>query len=336
MATNNEKVTIQDIAKKANVSISTVSRVVSGNAKVAKKKHQAVLAAIDELNYRPNLFARGLASGQSMTIGVITQNIGSPFYDSIMHGIIDGFRGSNYSPFITDGQWNNRHEQHLMQTLLGRRVDGMIIVGGTLKTNSLNELNQSTPVVIVARHIPEFSDRCLYVDNFKAAYTATKHLIDANHRQIAHISGPKQHKDAGDRIEGFKQALADAGLDFNPELVVEGNFLQQSGVMAAESLLSTRQPFTAIFCGNDQMAFGARLALYRRGIRVPDDISLIGFDDQPTSAYMTPPLTTIHSPGLELGLESAKMMLKILQGHQYSPPKFEAKLNVRESVSIVR
>ncbi len=336
MGTQREKITIQQIADHADVSISTVSRVLSGNAKVGAKKHEAVLEAVKALNYRPNVFARGLASGQSMTVGVITQHISSPFYDAITQGILEGFENSPYSPIIVDGQWKPEVEERMLRTLQDRQVDGMIIVGGGLSYDLLKEVNEETPIVIVARELTEFKDRCIYIDNFQAAYEATQYLIRMGHREIAHVSGKADHADSKLRLDGYKQALSDAGIPVRDELVVQGNFLPQSGLLAVETLLTRGQSFSAIFCANDQMAMGVRLALYRRGIRVPADISLIGFDDQPSSAFMTPPLTTVKPSATELGKSAAYYISNILKNVDQPLPEQSYELVIRESVAHLR
>ncbi len=331
-----KKVSIQDIARRAGVSKSTVSRVLNRATAVAPDKESAVLEAVSDLNYQPNIFARGLAGGQSMTIGVLTQNVGSPFYDAIMAGVISALEGSRYWPIFADGRWQERVEEKALQTLMSRHVDGLILVGGTLSVQALHTINEQSPLLVVARQIPEFAERCLFIDNFEAAYQATHYLIELGHRRIAHISGMENHQDASQRREGYAQALADAGIELNPNLIVEGTFRQQSGVLAVETLLAQRQTFSAIFAANDQMAMGARLALFRRGIRVPDDVSLIGFDDQSGAAFMTPPLTTVRQPATEMGEAAARILLHLLKNEPYEIPRFPTQLIIRESTSALR
>lgn len=328
-----KRVTILDIAKKANVSKSTVSRVLNDTTPVAPDKETAVLKAVAELNYQPNIFARGLAGGRSLTIGTLTQNVGSPFYANIMRGIISGLEDTPYSTIFADGRWQSDIEEKAIRVFLRRQVDGLIVVGGTLSGNVLIEIADQLPMVIVAREVQGLEEKCLFADNFQAAYKATRHLIEAGHRHIAHITGLDTHQDSLRRQAGYEQALTDAGIEINPNLIVKGNFRRQSGVVAAEALLSRGHSFSAIFVANDQMASGVRLALFRKGIRIPQDISLVGFDDQPESAYMTPPLTTIRQPGDKLGESAADFMLHLLKNKAYEPPKFETELIIRESVS---
>ncbi|MCB8942408.1 MAG: LacI family DNA-binding transcriptional regulator [Ardenticatenaceae bacterium] len=334
---DNSKVTILEIAERANVSPSTVSRVLRGTAGVAEGKREAVLQAVNELDYRPNVFAQSLASGQSMTLGVLTQNFGSPFYDGILQGILQGLDGSDYSPIFADGRWQTAVEQRALQMLLDRRVDGLIVIGGQIPEEKLQKIVGKTPFVAVARKLHTLPDHCLYVDNFAAAYEATRYLIAQGHREIAHITAAMHYQAAIDdvrqRYEGYVQALQDAHITPDSQLVVEGNLLQQSGVLAIETLLLRGRPFSAIFTANDQMAFGARLGLYRRGIRVPEDVSLVGFDDEASAAYFIPPLTTVRQPARALGQTAACAILDMIDGKDVELPVLTADLVIRETVA---
>ena len=331
-----QKVTIQDIADKANVSISTVSRVLNGNTPVAEAKKDAVMAAVSELNYQPNIFAQGLARGQSMTIGVLTQNVSGPVYDTILRGVLQGLVGSGYSPLFADGRWQEKEEQKAIQLLMGRRIDGLIVLGGSSRESLLRQIGQEVPLIVVARDLPSLSEQCLTIDDYQGAYCATQYLIEMGHANIAHITGILAHEDAAARHQGYQQALIDAGIEPHSELVIEGNFSEQSGVMAVEMLLSQNRTFSAIFAANDQMAYGARLALFRRGLRVPDDVSLVGFDDQHSSAYMIPPLTTVRVPASEIGEAAATAILERLADQPFPVPAFPPELVVRESVARCR
>lgn len=334
---DNDKVTILEIAEKANVSPSTVSRVLRGMAGVKGYKREAVLQAMNELDYRPNIFAQSLASGQSMTLGVLTQNFGSPFYDGILQGILQGLDGSDYSPIFADGRWQTAVEAQCLKMLLDRRVDGLILIGGQIPEETLQGLIGKTPFVVVARELATLPNNCLYVDNFAAAYEATRYLINLGHRHIAHITATMPYEetvhDVQHRYNGYVQALQEAGIGLDARLVVQGNLLQQSGVLAIETLLMKGVPFSAIFAANDQMAFGARLGLYRRGIRVPDDVSLVGFDDEASAAYFIPPLTTVRQPARELGQLAAQAILDMINKKTVKLPVLTADLIIRETVT---
>ena len=324
--------TILDIANRADVSISTVSRVLNNTAPVAEKTRERVMNVIVELGYKPNLFAQGLAGGQSRTIGVLTQLIGSPFYDVILRGILKGIDGSGYSPFFADGGWDAKKDQIAINMFMQRQVDGLIILNGHSPEELLIEVAAQVPMIIVGREISYLKEQCLPFDDCEAARKATQYLIDAGHRQIAHITGLPNHQDATERREGYLKALTESGIQPDPRLIVEGDFTEPSGVMAVEMLLMRGHIFSALFAANDQMAYGARLALYRRGMRVPEDVSIVGFDDQAPSAYMVPPLTSIRRPPLEIGEAAGQALVDLMQGKPIALPRFPSTLMIRESV----
>ncbi len=330
---HDSKITIQDIADQAKVSISTVSRVLNSTAPVADDTRERVLSVINKLGYKPNLFAQGLAGGQSRTIGVLTQLIGSPIYDVILRGILNGINGTGYSPLFADGGWNLEKNQMALSMFLQRQVDGLIILNGNSPEEYLLEIAQRIPMIIVGRDVAGIREHCLPFDDLQAAHNATLYLIDAGHRRIAHITGLLNHQDAIDRRDGYLSALEERGIQPNRDLIIEGDFTEPSGVMAVEMLLMRGQIFSAVFAANDQMAYGARLALYRRGLRVPEDVSLVGFDDQAPSAYMIPPLTSIQRPPLEIGEAVGQAIVQLLQGKSVTLPKFQSKLIIRESVT---
>ncbi len=333
---NRKNVTIQDIANTANVSKSTVSRVLNDSTPVDAKKRAAVLKAMKNLDFKPNVFARILAGGRSMTLGIVTQNIGSPFYDSVTMGVINGLADTGYSPIIADGQWNQERELVAVRTLIERQVDGLIMVGGNLDSSTLREACHGVPVVQIARYLEDCKERCICIDNVAAAKRATEFLIEAGHRNIAHIAGISDHEDSIDRLKGYQQALTDANIVVRDELIVQGDFSAQSGVLALETLLLRGVAFSAVFAANDEMAFGVRLALFRAGKRVPEDVSIIGFDDQPNSAYMIPPLTTVSQPALEMGAAASKMLVSAIAEKPFEIPMLPVELVVRESVTRLR
>ena len=326
-------ITIADIAARANVSISTVSRVLNNTAPVAESTRQAVLAAMQALDYQPNIFAQGLASGQSMTVGVLTQHIHSPPYASLIRGILEGMDQSPYTPLFVDGYWQQEREERLVETLLRRRVDGMIVLGGSLPVEKLQETARQVPLIIFGREIPGLESQCLQLNDFDGAYRATEHLIAMGHRRIAHVTGNLSHADAVARREGYLQALRNSQIEPVPELVVEGEYTEQSGLLAMEMLFGRGRTFSAVFAANDESAYGVRLALYRRGIRVPDDVSLVGFDDIPSSAFTTPPLTTVRQPATEIGLAAAQAIIKLMRDEPFELPQISMELIIRESTS---
>jgi LacI family transcriptional regulator len=327
------KVTIQDIARAANVSKSTVSRVLNGSAEVAESKKLAVLEATERLGFKPNFVARSLASGKSMTIGVMTQLIGSPFYDTIAQGVIAGLNGRSYSPIFVDGQLKRAEEIRAIQALMGRHVDGLILIGGSLQCDEIAELCEGLPTVVVARALSAQKLVSIHMDNVDGGYQATKHLIDQGHRRIAMIQGLKEHADAIDRVEGYRKALVEAGIPFSTDLLLDGDFSSEAGVRGVERLLVQENEFTAIFAANDMTAFGARLALHRHGITVPEQVSIVGFDDQMESGFSIPPLTTIRQPSREMGERATHAVLSMISGETITSQTVTGELILRESVA---
>jgi LacI family transcriptional regulator len=331
-----KSITIHDIAREAGVSPSTVSRVLNGSTPVAESKRNAVLAAVHSLEYRPSALAQGLARGRSGAVGVLTQDISSPFYGEILKGIEQGLTGSGYHPMFASGNWRGDDERDALEMLRSRQVDALIVMGGQLADEDLRRAAERTPLVVVGRQVPGLEGQCLRVDDRQGAYQATQYLIQLGHRRIAHITGLLSHQDAAERRRGYLDALADAGIAPDPQLLVEGDFSERSGLLATDELLRRSARLTAIFVANDQIAYGARLALYRRGIRVPDDVSLVGFDDQPGSAYTTPPLTTVRQPTVEMGRAAAHLVRNLLDGGPINLPTFGTSLVIRESAAMLR
>lgn len=329
-------VTLDMVAKHAGVSPSTVSRILNGTAIVSPVKKQAVDDAIAELGFIPNPVARGLAGGRTLSIGVVTQAIDSPFYGAALRGIEDMLNPAGYSPLFVSGHWNAEIEARCVDVLRSRRVDGIIVLTGRLSDQALKSYAKSLPVVVTGRSISGPGLFGLNFDNFEGGRLATQHLTDLGHRRIAFISGDSEHPDANERLRGYRAALKAAGIAIDANLVVPGGYHEVNGLQAVDHLLSTRQRFSAIFAANDQMAQGAILGLHGRSLRVPDDVSLVGFDNLPSSMYATPPLTTIDQPAFELGQLAASAMLSLLSGETPAIEVPAPRLIARESCRRLR
>jgi LacI family transcriptional regulator len=324
--------TLHDVARLAGVSPSTVSRILNGTARVAADKRQAVEQAIARLHFKPNLSARSLRNGSTRTVGVLTQELESPYFARGVRGLDEGLRGSGYAPIIVPGHWNPIEEAERMRLLIARRVDAIAILGGQLSDAEITEFARRQPIAVTDRSLQAPNVMSFDFDQFEGGRMATQHLIQLGHRRIAHIAGLKSQADAAKRKEGYLRAHADAGLPVEPRLIVEGNFVETGGVLAMNQLLDAQVPFTAVFCANDQTAWGARLALQRRGLRVPEDVSLVGFDDLPVSAFMSPPVTTVRQPVYEMGLAVAAALLQALGQPSGTPTGYPPlSLVVRES-----
>ena len=332
----NHSVKLEDVALTAGVSSSTVSRILNGTAEVSDLKKKAVLDAIEKLGFVPNPVARGLAGGRTLSIGVITQAIDSPFYGAALSGIEDELDPAGYCPLFVSGHWNAVTEARCIKVLAARRVDGILVLTGRLSDQALKAWAKIFPLVVTGRNLKAPGLFSLSFDNFEGARLATRHLLDLGHRRIAFITGEPDHPDANERLRGYCAAIETAGIPYQPALVVQGAFSEASGLNAVDELVARQVRFSAIFAANDQMAHGALLALQRHSLRVPGDVSLMGFDDLPISLYAIPPLSTIRQPAYELGRLAASAMLQLLAGEKPVASLPAPRLIVRESSQALR
>ncbi len=333
--------TIKDVSRYANVSASTVSRVVNGTAAVNAETKERVLDAIAKLNYEPNAFARGLATNRSGGIGVVVNKVTSSYYGGMIEGIETVVQEHGMHLIVSSGHANANKERQAVEYLKQRRADALIM---QLEATSDDELLEwleyedfkDLPVVLIGRYIAELHDRCIHLDNEQGGYLATQHLIDCGHTEIAHISGPLRMRDSRDRLAGYKRALESAGLNFDDDAVVEGQFTAQSGQVAIKQLLAKKSNATAAFIANDLMTAGALRTLREEGINVPNDFSLVGYDDVFIAQYLFPELTTIQQPISAMGCAAAKLAISLLFGKSLIKEQtyFEPQLIRRQSVQM--
>jgi LacI family transcriptional regulator len=327
--------TLIDVARAAGVSPSTVSRILNGTAKVADDKRQAVLAAIAQMNFAPNLLAQALKKGRSMTIGIVVQDIASPFFDETLRGVDDGLKGTGYASVIVSGHWDAQEEAQRIGLLVGRKVDGIILLSGRIGEEAILQFAAQRPIVATGRGLSSRQAHGFRLDHENGAYLAVRHLIGLGHRRIAFITGPADNNDAAERLIGYTRALREAGIALDPALLAEGDLHEAGGVAAIDTLFAAGASFSAIFAANDLSAYGARLGLYRRGVRVPEDMSLVGFDDLPGSAYTTPPLTTVRQPLYEMGKIATGALLALINGEPVAASLPPLELMVRETTRNV-
>jgi LacI family transcriptional regulator len=313
-ARTQQVVTLDMVAHMAGVSPSTVSRILNGTAVVSAVKKAAIEEAIATLGFVPNPVARGLAGGRTFSIGVITQAIDSPFYGMALSGIEHELDQAGYSALYVSGDWDAKEESKCIDVLRSRRVDGIIVLTGRLPDKALKDCAKFLPVVVTGRTLKAAGLFSLNFDSFEGGRLATQHLLDLGHRRIVFINGAAHHPDANERLRGYRAALEVAGVAYDPALVAAGDFRESSGLQAVDLLMAQKIAFSAIFAANDQMAFGAALGLYRHGLRVPSDVSLVGFDDLPVAMYALPPLTSVHESAYELGCLAATSMLQLIGG----------------------
>jgi LacI family transcriptional regulator len=335
-AASSGPVTIGMVAQAAGVSASTVSRILNGTAVVSDIKKLAIDNAIAALNFVPNPIARGLAGGRTFSIGVVTQALDSPFYGTAMRAIEDALLPAGYNALFVSGHWDAKAEANCIGVLQSRRVDGIIVLTGRLTDQALKGYAKNQPLVVTGRSLKAPGLFTLNFDNFEGGRIATEHLLRLGHKRIACIAGDAGHPDANERLRGYRAALEAARIAFDPDLVVPGAYHELSGLQAVETLLDSGKRFTAIFAANDQMAAGASLGLQKRGLRLPDDVSVVGFDDLPTSQYASPPLTSVQQSAYELGRLAASAMLQLLNKTKPTVEVPAPRLIARESSRALR
>ncbi len=327
-------VTIAMVARAAGVSASTVSRILNGTAVVSQAKADAVQRAIASLGYVPNPVARGLAGGRTLSVGVVTQALDSPFYGAALRGIEIELQAIGHTPLFISGQWNEAEEQRSVAVLRARRVDGIILLDARLDDEQLVRLARDLPVVVTGRSLQAPNLASLRFDNFGGAFEATEYLLRLGHRRIAFISGADDHQDAVERRRGYREALQAHGVALDDRLIVPGDYREISGARAIEHLLGQGIAFSALFAANDQMALGAMLGLYQHHIAVPRQVSVIGFDDLQTGEFSIPPLSSVHQPSHEMGQLAARSMAALLDGQLPQLQMPSPRLIVRESTAF--
>lgn len=330
-STAEQSSTLQDVARLAGVSASTVSRILNGQ--VDSSRREAVEAAIKKLRFKPNLLAKSLRSGVSMAVGVLAQDLDSPYTSRGAKGVEDELMSCGYTPILISGHWSrDDDEAERVRQLMSRKIDGIVVLGGRISDEQLLDLSEHQPIVVIGRNCHGPRLRSLHLDQRRGGYMATQHLIELGHRRIAHIAGLEYHPDAVARVQGYMDAHRDAGLPVDQRLILRGDFDEPGGVRAMESLLDSGVDFTAVFAANDQTLSGARLVLFNRGIEVPGAMSLVGFDGLPASAYTVPPTTTVRQPIYEMGCTAARELLRLLGVRQLN----EAPIGPLELQLVVR
>ena len=332
-------VTIRDVADRAGVSATTVSHVINKTRPVSDALSKRVLAAMGELGYQPNALARSLRRKQTHTFGLIVPDSANPFFAELARGIEDTSFDVGYSVILCNSNGDPARERLYLDVLATKQVDGILLVAAGESTQPVDALRaRDIPVVIVDRDVPGLAADCVLTDNAQGGRLATEHLIALGHRRIGCIAGPADLTPSADRVTGYRQALQAAGISADETLIVRGDFRDRSGYQGAQQLLALADPPTAMFACNDLMAIGAVGAVLEHGWQVPDDISIIGFDDIHLAAYVNPPLTTVAQPKYELGAVAAAMLLERL-GEREMPPRrrlLVAELVVRRSAAICK
>ncbi len=331
-------VSIKDIARAAGVSHSTVSRALAGSSLVAEETKQRIRRLAREMGYSPSAIARGLVTKRTHTVGLVVTTIADPFVAEVVRGIEETALDNGYSVILCDSNAEPQREITAVRTLREKRVDGIIVAAsrvGNLYLPLLEEL--AVPIVLINNQREGRYVYSVATDNVHGGEMATTHLLELGHRRIGYITGPEGASSSLDRLAGYRRALRSQNIEFTPLLVGAGNGRVDGGERAMQQLLALRPPPTSVFCYNDMTAIGAIAQARRMGFKVPQDISVVGFDDIAFAAYVDPPLTTVAQPKYEMGQIAMRMVLDILAGaNAVSDVTLQGRLVVRGSSGRLR
>jgi LacI family transcriptional regulator len=314
MSKSNKSPTILDVAREAGVSYSTVSRTLNGFEFVKSSTREKVLQAAEALGYVPNQQARSLRGGRSNLIGVLVPTLSNSYISEIVRGIEEELAKSDYNLILYTTHRHQGKESIFVATIMNGGADGLLLVVPMISIPYLDALRQSDfPYVLIDQLDQTKQSFVVNATNWQGAYEATQYLIELGHRQIGFIAGLRKLSSTNKRLEGFQAALSDHGIELCTEYITQGDFLQSGGYTAAQKLLALEEPPTAIFASNDLSALGAMEAIRDKGLHIPKDISVIGFDDIPQASVTYPKLTTVHQPLVQMGREGATMLLDYLE-----------------------
>lgn len=336
--TRRQNTTMRDVAQRAGVSVQTVSHVLNQTGSISDETRSRVLHSIEELNYRRNPIARSMRTQKTRMLALVVMDITNPVLATIASTIEAAAYGQNYNVLLYNTGLDAAREHICLHEIGDRRVDGALIVNAIDRQNAAHLKQEGVPTVLIDCVTPSSTLPTVSVDNVQSAYLATRHLISLGHKRIAHIAGARQLEIARQREMGYLKALDAEWIPYRS--VISAQSIQwgyQSGYLAMKRLLEDSPHPTALFAASDELAMGAYRALAEHGLLVPHDISIVGFDDIEASAYVTPPLTTVHQPFSELGRQAFSLLLMMLDGDQLDPPDvlLPAELVIRASTAGV-
>ena len=307
--------TMKDVALQANVSTATVSRALMNPEKVSQATRNRVEQAALEVGYLPQMQGRNMKRNESRTILVIVPDICDPFFSEVIRGIEVTAAAQGYLVLIGDCAHQNQQEKTFIDLIITKQIDGMLLLGSRLPFDaSIEEQRNLPPMVMANEFAPELGLPTVHIDNLTAAFDAVNYLHELGHQRIGCIAGPEEMPLCHYRLQGYVQALRRSGITIDPHYIARGNFTYEAGASALEQLLALPKPPTAVFCHSDIMALGALSWAKRQGLKVPDDLSIIGFDNISLAEFCDPPLTTVSQPRFDIGREAMLLLLNQLSG----------------------
>lgn len=312
----NSEPTIHDIARELKISASTVSRALSDNPRISLKTKEKIKAIAASLGYRPNTLASNLRNKKSNTIGIVVPLINRHFFSSVISGVEDVTFKAGYNVVISQSNDLAAKEINIVQSMFSNRVDGLII-SIAMQTNTFDHLKifskKNIPLVFFDRVVPEIDTDKIVVDDFAGGFRVTQHLIDQGYHRIGHLAGSQNLMTYFDRKNGYIEALRKNGIPYDESLVIINSLTSEEGVSAIQQLMNLKNPPDAIFCGNDTTALSAMIYLRDKGIRIPQDIGIVGFSNEPFSKVVSPSISTIAQPGFEMGQKAAELLLRQIE-----------------------
>jgi LacI family repressor for deo operon, udp, cdd, tsx, nupC, and nupG len=330
-----ENMKMSDVAKLANVSPATVSRVLSHPEMVSVETRKKVLGVINQVNYKPHIVARQFRTKETKIILVVVPDITSAFFSKVLRGIEHVAVNHGYQVILGDTENDIEREKEYINLLLQKQADGMVLLTARLNKTNLEEISNHFPMVLACEYIEGLSIPTVSIDNISSARKATEHLIKLGHTKIAHITGTINVILSRDRMRGYQQAMMSHDLDIDSAYIQEGDFSFESGYNQMLKLLALENPPTAVFAFNDDMAMGAIKAVKDSGLNVPKDLAVVGFDNIKMSSVHEPNLTTIDQPKYEIGKKAMEMLIKLINKESIHKKKIVMKdeLIIRESCS---
>ncbi len=331
--------TLKSIAVKLGVSVSTVSRVINGKSsryRISKETEQLILEAAKELSYSPNQLARGLRLKRTNTIGYLIPDISNPFFASIAKSVEKSARKFGYSIILCDSEESTELESSSLQLMLNRKVDGLIISPVGLEVSHLIEISQKDiPIVLLDRYFPNLNIPFVTSDNYQGAFEAVSYLISNGHSRIACIQGLKNTSPNNDRVKGYRDAHVKNGIEMDESLIVGDSFGEENGYIETKLLLKKGDLPTAIFSVSNLISLGAIRAITEEGLKIPDDISMISFDDQPYSRFLSTPMTTVAQQSNQIGQIATKLLIDQIESNRTTESKgifLPTRMILRDSV----
>jgi len=304
-----------DVAREAGVSLMTVSRVINNKGDVSPTTRQRVQAVIERLGYRPSNIARGLVTKHTGSLGLVVPDVANPFFSEVARGAEHVAYAEGYNVFLCNTEEDTQRELAVLQSLEEKRVDGVVLCSSRLEESELEEAVARHPAVVLINRRPEGDGvGAVLVDDEVGGQMATQHLLQAGHRAVGFLAGPPASRSGRERAKGYRAALTAAGLQYNPDWTRRCSPTVEGGQEAVRELLAAHLELTALFCYNDLVAVGALQACADLGRVIPDDLAIVGFDDIPLAALVTPSLTTCHVPRYQLGGQAMRLLLDQIGG----------------------